>query len=126
MMMNEEAKKLKARQLACGVTDLRPVAVRELIIMLKGIEAYEASVMAGHQETFHEAWAATETRERHSWIPGIDRVRSYVKAHFGGELCARTAELLLYSLYRHCSSILEAELLTLDEAVDLLERVNNA
>lgn len=122
-MMNEEAAKLKARQLACGVTDLRPVKVRELIDMLKGIEDHEARVRAGHEETFHEAWAATETRERHSWIPGIDRVRAYVKAHFGGELCVRTAELLLCYLCRHCNSIVEAELLTLDEAVDMLEPV---
>ena len=122
---------LKARQLACGITNPSLVGIRELIGMLDGFAAaYEAGSQKA--EAAEEAWKkrrlawdakdfGIKTRRRYSCIPGIDRVRTYVQAHFGGELCVRTAKLLLSSLCRHCS-ILEAELLTLDEAVDLLER----
>ncbi len=122
---------LKARQLACGITNPSLVGIRELIGMLDGFAAaYEAG--SQEAEAAEEAWKkrrlawnakdfGIKTRRRYSCIPGVDRVRTYVQAHFGGELCVRTAKLLLSSLCRHCS-ILEAELLTLDEAVDLLER----
>jgi len=122
---------LKARQLACGIEDARPVGIRELIGMLAGFAAayeaglQEAEAAEGARKKTRLAWDAKDfgikMRRRYACIPGIDRVRAYVKAHFGGELCARTANLLLNSLCHHCG-IREAELLTLDEAVDMLKR----
>jgi len=143
--LDNPALALKARQLARGGPT--PVNVRQLINALRVFaDTYEPAVkkanamaaisgspfnsilkarLKGTDTLAKLQWKAKSfginERNRFSTFLGIDRLRTYVRAHFGGELCVRTAELLVNSLCHQCS-ILEAELLTLDEAVDLLER----